>query len=205
MQRTSRLYTVTLLFAGLLSNPLTPTLNAQSPSNSPDQQARMPDERFYSLIFKHLLALQSHDAPLVASPSVGSSTVTPSIASFYTERVGAKPSETTTMLAAAQSWKVEVAPVDSQAHAIIAAIHAKTPGGRLQAGEKPPEVPAELVSLQHQRDAITLNHVAALKASFGEARFTILDASMRHNTHTTLTGPIPAQLQDKMRQSTQHQ
>jgi hypothetical protein len=152
----------------------------------------MPDQRLYSLVFRHLLYLQANgEAPEVAgAPS-------PSIAHFYSDRVGATSSENVALLAEAKAWKAEVDPIDQKAHAIILAIRAKTSGGHLSPGQQPPPVPPELIELQQQRDAVTLKHVASLKASLGEARFGAIDNQIRRATHLSyktgrITGPASA-------------
>lgn len=118
---------------------------AQSTSSvaSPVHTGPMPDQRFYSLIFRHVLYLQANGG------SAGS--MSPSIARFYTDRIGATSTENATLLAEARAWKAEVDPLDAQAHAIVVAIRAKTPGGHLAPGQQPPAAPQQLYDLQTQR------------------------------------------------------
>jgi hypothetical protein len=106
----------------LAFSSLQPARAQQASSSS----AQIPDSKYYSLIFRHILYLQAHGEP-PANPGAPS----PSIAHFYSDRVGASDSENAVFLSEAQAWKSEVDPVDQQAHSIIAAIHAQTPGGHL--------------------------------------------------------------------------
>jgi hypothetical protein len=106
---------------------------------------------------------------------------------FFTNRIGMNANENALLLQEAQQWKLEVDPVDAQAHALIDAIHAKTPGGRLAPGQEPPVVPPELVNLQKQRDAITLKHISSLQRNLGSQRFASLDKNTREQVRE---GPI---------------
>ena len=166
---------------------------AQQSSSSPVHTGPMPDTFFYSHIFRHILYLQDNgEPPLVAG------TQTASIADFYTSRVGMTVAENTVLLSTARAWKAEVDPVDAEAHNLIEAIHARTPGGRLASGETPPPVPQGLTDLQQKRDAITLKHVAALRQSFGDARFLRIDSSLRRTIHVSLSGPKPIQAKNSI-------
>lgn len=154
----------------------------------------MPDSRFYSLSFRHILYLYNSDAQAgitdVQAGSNGSSIS--ALDWYYRNRLGATVKEETAFLAEARSWAAEIAPVDAQAHSIIAAIRARNPGGKLAAGEQPPDPPQILVDLQQQRDAITLKHVSNLRAAFGDARFTELDGLARGAAHLTIRGSASA-------------
>jgi hypothetical protein len=143
----------------------------------------MPDARFYPLRFNHILYLYNNDVQAgITDPSYSS------LDRYYVHRLGATVQETTTFLAEAQSWSAEVAPIDAQAHSIVAAIRALNPGGKLAPGAQPPAPPQTLADLQQQRDAITLKHVANLRAAFGDVRFTQLDDQARRVAHLTSRG-----------------
>lgn len=111
---------------------------------------------------------------------------------YYRRRLGTTAQEEATFLAEAQSWAAEVAPVDTQAHNIIATIRARTPGGKLAPGEQPPAPPQILVDLQQEKDAITLKYVSNLRTAFGDARFTQLDDRARRAAHLTFHASAPA-------------
>ncbi len=137
-----------------------------------------PDERFYPLVFRHVLSLQQSDSANPSTPDVAG-TASPSLASTFAHVAGTTNGENAVLLAEARSWKAEVDPVDTQAHQIIDNIHARTPGGRLAPGQQPPAVPPELTALQARRDSITLRHVQRLRTAWGDARFQRFDASVR--------------------------
>lgn len=164
------------------------TANAQAHSGP------MPDSRFYSLSFRHILSLYNDDAQagLVDVQAANTSVSYTALDWYYRGRLGTTAKEEAAFLAEAQSWSAEVAPVDAQAHSIIAAIHARTPGGKLAPGEDPPAPPQILVTLQQQRDAITLKHVSHLRAAFGDARFTELDGMAHRAAHLTTRGSAPS-------------
>lgn len=170
-------------------------------STSPVHTGPMPDSRFYSLRFNHILYLYNSDVKAgVPNMQAGVTDVqggitSPAISSldwYYQRRIGATVKEESAFLAEAQSWAAEVAPVDTQAHGIIAAIRARNPGGKLAPGEQPPDPPQILTDLQQQRDAITLKHVSNLRAAFGAARFNQLDDLARRAAHLTSHGAAPA-------------
>jgi hypothetical protein len=146
----------------------------------------MPDSRFYSLVFRHLLYLQANGEQAAIAGGMS-----PSISRFYTDRAGASASENALLLAEAAAWKAEVDPIDKKAHSIIDTIHAQTPGGRLAPGQTPPEVPQQLIDLQVQRDNITLKHVADLKKKLGTARFASIDNGIHRSAHLSFKGPRP--------------
>jgi hypothetical protein len=148
----------------------------------------MPDARFYSHIFRHVIYLLENGEPssVPGAPS-------PSIAHFYVDRAGATADENSILIANAKAWKAEVDPIDLQAHNIVAAIHAQTPGGKLAPGQGLPAVPQVLRDLQAQRDAVTLKHMEALRQKFGEMRFSALNASLHRVTRVSFQGPAPIQ------------
>ena len=163
-------------------------LRAQDSPSPQISRPTMPDERFYSLIFHHMLYLQTHGLQPASSAAIS-----PSIENFYVRRVGATGQESASLVAEARKWQKEVDPVDAQAKAMIDAIHARTPGGQLAPGEQPPPVPDSLIALQHKRDALTLSHIAALRSAMGEARFAAIDLSLRREAHVSIRGQQPAQ------------
>ena len=138
------------------------------------QSARTPDERFYPMVFRHVLATQQQPTPNSAS-------VIPSMA-FFSSKIGLNDNENTTLIREAQAWQEEVAPVDKAAYSMIAAIRAKTPGGRLAPGELPPVPPQELKAMQAQKDALTMKHVQNLHAMMGDDRFANFDQTIRAAT-----------------------
>jgi hypothetical protein len=168
---------------------VTTHLHAQQSDSSPAHTGNIPDARFYSLVFRHILRLQSvGEAPLTAGAP------TTAMARFYQDKVGANSQENAILIAEATKWKAEVDPVDSQAHNLIETIHARTPNGQLKSGEDPPSVPQELIDLQQERDAITLKHVNNLRTSFGNARFAYLDGTIRKSAHVTFKSSAPVQV-----------
>lgn len=173
-----------LVVLGALITGSSSVLQAQQGSSSPIHTGQMPDARFYSLVFRHLLYLHENgpQAAVATDPS-------PAVESFYSTRVRATKRETALLLAEAKVWKTEVTPVDDQAHAIVMAIRAKTPGGKLAPGETPPSVPQELLDLQQQRDAITVSHAAHLREMFGNSRYEEITTNIRRETHLTLQRP----------------
>lgn len=168
-------------------------LAARAQSTSPVHTGPMPDSRFYSLSFRHILYLYNTDAQAgITDVQPGNTSPVSALDWYYRNKLGATAKEEAFFLAEAQSWTAEVAPVDAQAHSIIAAIRAHNPGGKLAPGEQPPDPPQILVDLQQQRDAITLKHVSHLRATFGDARFTKLDGTARRAVKLTSHGSTPA-------------
>jgi hypothetical protein len=164
--------------------------NAQQSSVNPVKAAAMPDQRFYALAFRHILFLED-----VATPSSDPSVPSTSLADYYGHRVGATQAEQIELIAAARDWQAKVTPVDTEAHGIIDAIHAATPGGRLGPNQSPPTVPQQLITLQAQKDKITLDHVASLHAAMGDDRFKEVDDQLHRTTRVTHRGPMPTQAQ----------
>lgn len=179
---------VCILIAGGTSI-LCPLQAQQADSASPIRTAPIPDVRFYPLIFKHVLYLQMHSDASVAGDQPALSVIR-----YYTGLVGATKREDSILLAEAEEWKSEVAPIDAKAYALITAIHARTPGGRLALGEEPPTPPQELIDLQSQKDAVTQRHIAHLRSMLGDTRFLEIDHNIRFVTHVTFHGSVPAQV-----------
>ena len=98
---------------------------------------------------------------------------------FFSNQIGLRSDESTALLSEAQAWQAEVAPIDKDAYAMIAAIRSRTPGGRLAPGETPPAPPQELKTMQAQKDSLTLKHVQHLQAVLGTNRFTYFDQHIR--------------------------
>jgi hypothetical protein len=151
-----------------------------------------PPERFYPLVFRHVLHLQELDVKafpgLSPNASMAPTTRTEtSLARFFKGRIGLTSNEDAVLLQEAQQWKKEVDPVDEQAHNLVESIHAKTPGGRLASGQQPPQVPHELIKLQQERDTITRRHVANLEKTLGTERFEFLDGGLRREVRS---GPL---------------
>ena len=152
----------------------------------------IPPERFYPFVFRQVLHLQGIDAKASVGLSPAAAMVPiprtdSSLARFFTQRVGLNAQENAVLLREAQQWKQEADPVDSQAHALIDSIHAKTPGGKLAPGQQPPQVPPELIKLQLQKDAITLRHVTDLQTKLGPERFAAFDHGIRQQVRS---GPL---------------
>lgn len=144
-----------------------------------------PEERVYPMIYRHALYLDSLDQ----------TTSTPrnheNLHLFFVGRIGATPVEADALLTEAATWKAEADPIDQRAHALIQSIRAKTPGGRLALGQAPPPVPDALMTLQGQRDDITLRHVRHLEATMGKQRFAQVDRTIRLTASTRKpTSPI---------------
>lgn len=148
----------------------------------------MPNIRFYPLIFRHILYLQTHD-----KQSASDSQPAPSVVRYYSDLVGATQQEDSILLAEAETWKSEVAPIDAKAYALIDEIHARTPGGRLAPGEQPPPPPQELIDLQSEKDGITQKCIDNLRSRLGATRFTQIDRNMRRITHVTFHSAMPMQ------------
>jgi hypothetical protein len=163
-----------------------------SSGSSPVHTGPMPDARFYPLLFRHVLYLHNNDmeAGVAEAQPETNHSQRAALDSYFRDRLGFSIAEQNALLAQAQSWSLAVAPVDAKAHSIIAAIRARTPGGRLAAGEQPPAPPQILVDLQQQKDAITLQYVAHLRKAFGDARFASLDKKARRAGHAAWQGNL---------------
>jgi hypothetical protein len=159
---------------------IAPALQSQQTSKAQAHSGPMPDQRYYSHVFTHINYLLEHGepAPTPAQPS-------PSVATFYVDRVGATQDENLKIIAIAKTWKNEIDPIDSQAHEIIQAIRAQTPGGRLAPGQALPSVPKSLLDLQAKRDAATLKYVAKLHQSLGDERFAAFNSSLHRLTRAS--------------------
>jgi hypothetical protein len=88
----------------------------------------------------------------------------------------------------------QVADMDARAKAIVAAVRAKTPNGRLRSGEKPPEVPAELRQMQTQRNQLIESGYNRLREAFGEAAFTSFDNFVKKQIEPNFTVINPKSL-----------
>ena len=154
---------------------------SQQVSQAPAVQSTdMPDRRYYSHIFTHINYLLEQGEPAVAQGQPS-----PSVARFYMERAGATEDENQKLITIARAWKREVDPIDSEAHSMIQAIRAQTPGGRLAPGQSLPAVPQALLDLQAQRDAVTLKYAASLHSQLGDNRFAALNSSLHRIIRTS--------------------
>ncbi len=158
-------------------------------SSRTGQGLPIPDERFYPLVFRHILYLQD----MTGEPA-GMLVATPSTKGFYNDKVGATDPELTFFVKEARAWKADVDPIDSKAHELISAIRAKTPGGKLAVNQLPPSPPSELLSYQQQRDSVTLMHVKNIRTHFGDDRFAQLDKSIHQSANITNRSPRPSQV-----------
>jgi len=93
------------------------------------------------------------------------------VRSFYKEAAGLSEDEARAFDQVAAECERDVARQDEKAKELIDAVRVKYPDGKVPAGEKPPEPPAELKAMQEQRNAIILSARDRLRASFGEAEF----------------------------------
>ena len=74
----------------------------------------------------------------------------------------------------------EAKELDDRAKQITKAVRDRYPGGRIPQGEKPPEIPQELLVMQQQRDAIFQRGRGRLQAALGEQGFRQLDEYVKN-------------------------
>ena len=85
----------------------------------------------------------------------------------------------------------EVQQQDARAKIIIDAYRARYPGGRVPTGETPPPPPAELRTLQTERNAIILRARDRLRTAFSEQEFERFNEFVRRRVAPNITSSPP--------------
>ena len=146
----------------------------------------MPDQAFYQLVFRHIIFTQNTAVAGSLQPGqFGADTQ-----GVYITQAGMTPVETQALFSIATDYAKAIAPIDSQAKAIIQRDRNRYPGGRIPAGQKPPEVPSELLALQAEHDTVLNVYIARLQSTVGKDRFTAINTTLRSILIPTYHGGV---------------
>jgi hypothetical protein len=74
-----------------------------------------------------------------------------------------------------------VGAIDQKIQATVQAIRARYPGGLRQPGQARPQAPPELALLDEEKDAVTMQGVAELRAAVGEVDFETIDRFLKED------------------------
>lgn len=139
----------------------------------PSQQIRsenIPDYVVYDQLFRTVKAFDREAENLIAQGQNGK------IWSEYFEQSGKLNKEQSAVLKqVANDFINEVYPVDARAKQIIDEVRANYPNGQIPAGQELPAAPAELFTLQQQRNEIVLRHRNNLNNLLGTKSFDKFD------------------------------
>ncbi|MGE5487132.1 MAG: hypothetical protein ACM3ZB_04835 [bacterium] len=116
----------------------------------------------------------------------------------FAASAGLNDSEAGVMVSVAARMRSQVQPLDDRAQAIIQAVRAKYPGGRLQPGTVPPPLPAELAELQRQRNAIVEQAVRELDRELGPAGRAKLNSHLEERMRQKAFKRLPVQSPDQI-------
>lgn len=147
------------------------------------QQARaIPEYTVYRHLFHHHVVLKQKAQELERQGKDGKA-----LRAFYQKQANLSDDEARAFDEVASECEQEVAQQDAKAKAIIDAGLARYPGGKIPAGEKPPEAPAELKALWEERNAIILRARDHLHAALGDQEFQRFEEFVERDVKPNIT------------------
>jgi len=160
------------------SQTSTPTATAQ----------QLPQQIVYKQAFRTVLLLDIQAATVDRQGGNGNN-----LRSYFQNKAGLTAAETALLKSTAQSVVTQIRAIDEQIQSVAASYRASL---KNSPANSPPPLPAELHTLQVQKDNLVLGGVAALQSGYGTARFQHLDtfvqATVTPNiTTNTLTASAP--------------
>jgi hypothetical protein len=140
--------------------------SSQKKGTLSEQSQNIPDYAVYRQLFHHHMILKAKADEIEKQGKNGKA-----LRSFYQETAGLSDDQARAFDRIAADCERDVARQDEKAKALIDSIRKNYPGGKVPAGQKPPEAPIELKAMQDDRNAIILNARDRLRAAFGEQEF----------------------------------
>jgi len=143
---------------------------SQTPTTGTAAQT-LPQRVVYGEAFKHIVFLD--DQANLADQQGQSGNA---MRNYYQTRAGLSAAETALLKSTAHSTVTALLAVDQQIQAAVATYRAQIPNGKWPAKTPLPPLPAELQTLQTQKDNLILNGLAAIQAGYAAASFQNLDS-----------------------------
>jgi hypothetical protein len=136
------------------------------PAQQPQQVLPLPEHVPYMFLFHHLVFLRQKGGEIEQQGKGKSVLLT-----RFQEKAGLTDTQFQILYQVASDCEQEIVKQDQKAMAVIEAMKAHYPDGKLPAGEAPPPLPPELITLQQEHDAIILRARDRLHQAFGEQAF----------------------------------
>ena len=162
---------------------------ATHPQSAPPAPRQLPQWILYEQVFKQVVFLDIRADAADQAGRDGSK-----LRNYYQVKAGLTTAEAALLKARAHAAVTELQTVNRQISSAVITFRAQLPSrGKLSAKAPLPPPSPELQALQHQRDKIMLDGVAALQAGMGADRFRNLDAFVQRELapRVSLTTPKP--------------
>lgn len=130
----------------------------------------LPEHVPYGFLFHHLKILKEKTEELEREGKGKSALLL-----RFQEKTALNDDQFQELLRVALDCEREVAEQDRKAEAIIQKMRARYPDGRVPAGEAPPPLPPELLTMQQERNAMILSARDHLRQAYGEETFARLN------------------------------
>jgi hypothetical protein len=150
------------------------------------QRQSLPEHVPYMFLFHHLVVLKQKADEIEQRSKVRSSLLT-----RFQEDARLSAEQFQTLYQIASDCEQQLAEQDKKAMVIINAMKAPYPDGKLPAGQGPPPIPAELISLQQDRDSIILQARDRLRLAFGAPAFLQFHAFVQSRIGSDIKSDIP--------------
>jgi len=157
-------------------------VRAQDPLPAP----RVPDAVAYQHLFRRVLALKKR-----ADEAAQQGKDRSSLRSLLAREAGLNDAEAQWLEAAATQCATDLAPVDSQAKAVVAETRARYPYGILNPSFPPPAPDPRLHDLQQQRNDAVMTCRERLRNTLGEESFLKLDNWLQAKLARSFVGTRP--------------
>jgi hypothetical protein len=109
----------------------------------------------------------------------------------FQEKAGLTDAQFQILYQVASDCEQEIIKQDQKAMAVIEAMKAHYPDGKLPAGEGPPPIPPELITMQRDRDNIILLARNRLRQALGEQPFTRFNTFVQSRIASDVKPDIP--------------
>ena|SRR5437588_4888386 len=146
----------------------------------------MPEHVPYMFLFHHLSFLKQK-AEEFEKLGKGKSI----LLQRFREDAGLNDAQFQQLLLVALDCERRVAEQDKKAMVIINRMKAPYPDGKLPAGEAPPPLPPELITMQQERDAIILRARDSLRRALGEQDFVRFNAFVQSHIAPEIKADTP--------------
>lgn len=171
-------------------------MQGRAPAQPPRGQPPPPvfrQQDIYEHLFRHYMTVKNRAAEAEREGRDGSE-----LRGRYRREAALNEQEAGLLDEIATEAMNRVAELDARAQQIITEARARVPGGRLQEGQEPPPPPAELTTLQAEREAVVLQARERLQRGFGAASFARFDGFVRRNIEGNMRPAGPAQHQPRL-------
>lgn len=170
-------------------DPIKRNVTSDISQNSPASRgSAVPEFVIYGFLFKKVSRLSEKTLELRSQGKIGLKPYYP-----MQKEAALSAAESIALEAIASACQREVDRQDERARIIIQAFRAKFPDGKVPKGTTLPPPPAELITMQQERDAIILQARDQLRLAFGEASFAALDNYAKFRYQPT-TRPVSSDL-----------